>query len=101
MICDSMITTMQFGKSDERLCLYDSQCNLKYFGMSDEKIVHNFGKVYFLGSDALQQMLVIGEGEYVVATCDREGKLKQFSLRGGALVQDFGKLASVIKSICG
>lgn len=93
------IATMQLTQGDESLFVYDFQGNLKLVDLADGTTIHDFTRGHPEANDRFQEILVTRDGEYLLTTSDERG-FKQFSVRGRALVRDFGRLAGLIMSIC-
>ena len=99
-IIPDRITAIQLAPGDESLFVYDKSCNLKLIHVIYGTTIHDFGRVNKSGFNyGVQGMLVTGNGEYLFTSSDA-GEFKQFSVRGRALVQDFGNIAKDIWAIC-
>jgi hypothetical protein len=98
-ICKQEIKFIQLAPGDESLFVYDNGCHLKLIELTDGTTVHDFGRVHYSITDGFQQSLVTRDGEYLFTSC-YHGFLQQWSVRGRALVQDFGELSYNIWSVC-
>ena len=98
-VCSNPIKTIQLAPGDETLFIYNHKCNLKLIDLIDGRIIKDFGQCHNGGASGLQNMFVTRNGEYLF-TSDKSGRFKQFSVRGRALVQDLGKIANSVYSLC-
>jgi WD40 repeat protein len=97
-IMNCRTNTILLGPGDESLFVFDSEGNLKLIELTDGTTVHDFGRVYHGEVRGFQQSLVTRDGEHLFTSIGKE--LKQWSVRGRAPVQDFGKLTDPIHSMC-
>ena len=78
--------------------MYDSHSNLKLIDLTDGRLIEDFGRTS-KSPVAYFQLMLVGKGGEHLFTSSNEG-FKQWSVRGRALVQDFGKLLNRICATC-
>jgi hypothetical protein len=68
--------------------VFDVDSGLKMIDLTDGTIIKDVGKVHAGNSDGYQAILVAKGGEHLF-TSESASELKQWCVRGRALVQDF------------
>jgi len=84
-ICSTCIVTIQLVQHDQSLFVYGFKCNLKLIELTGGTTIKDYGRVYDGYAQGYKQILVTRDGESLFTT-NIEGSMKQFSVRGGALV---------------
>ena len=98
-ISDGFIATIQLASGDKNLFVYDGNSNLKLIDLTDATTVHYLERVQKSRNYGHQSMLVTRDGEHMF-TSSSNSELKQWSVRGRAIVRELGNITRGTKSIC-
>ena len=100
-ICSNCINTIQMTSDNENLFVFDGGYNLKLIELTDGNIIKDFSKIHDYSSwNYKPKATVLTTGGQFLFTISEQGYLKQFCVKDRTLIQDFGKIAKNIVSIC-